>query len=236
MLGVIGATSAASLVGGHIPWADAAAPPAPNGMALPACIVTPQQTEGPYFVDERLRRADIRTDPSNGSTKPGVPLALALNVTQLVGATCTPLAGAMVDIWQCDAHGAYSDVLDRAGNFADTRGQKFLRGYQLTDNDGRVEFMTIYPGWYRGRTVHIHFKVRTNAADGRAGEFTSQWYFDDAVSDAVFAAGPYASKGPRTTRNERDGIFRRGGSDLILPVAKTADRYAATFDIGLRMR
>jgi hypothetical protein len=84
--------------------------------------------------------------------------------------------------------------------------------------------------------VHIHFKVRTNASSGRAGEFTSQWYFDDAVTDAVFASGPYAARGTRTTRNERDSIFRRShGSDLMLELTRTPAGYTGTFDVGLRL-
>ena len=88
------------------------------------------------------------------------------------------MAGAMVDICQCDAIGVYSDV--RATNgFFNTGGQRFLRGYQVTDASGVAKFTTVYPGWYQGRSVHIHFKIRTNAG-GRNAEFVSQLYFDDA--------------------------------------------------------
>src|SRR5437867_5298885 len=116
----------------------------PTVTAMPPCIVRPEQTEGPYFVDERLNRSDIRSDPSDGSVKEGVPLQLALRVHEIRGKKCLPLAGAMVDIWHCDARGVYSDVRER---FFDTRRKKFLRGYQTTDADGAVRFQTIYPGW-----------------------------------------------------------------------------------------
>src|SRR2546422_1615619 len=139
-------------------WARLWAPEA-AATALPPCIVRPEQTEGPYFVDERLNRTDIRSDPSDGSVKEGLPLQLALRIHEIRGQRCTPLHGAMVDIWHCDALGVYADVRDR---FFDTRRKKFLRGYQTTDADGAVHFQTIYPGWYPGRTVHIHFKIRTN--------------------------------------------------------------------------
>lgn len=200
-----------------------------------SCVVRPQQTEGPYFVDEKLNRSDIRLDPSDGSMKQGVPLRLALHVYRVDGGSCTPLPKALVDIWQCDALGAYSDVLDWVGSFEDTRGKKFLRGYQVTDASGKVEFMTIYPGWYPGRTVHIHFKIRTDPATEPGREFTSQLYFDDSLTDQVHEQSPYAAKGRRTTTNTADGIFRRGGSQLMLNLVKDDQGYTGTFDIGIQM-
>ncbi len=196
------------------------------------CVLTPAQTEGPYFVDERLNRSDIRSDPADGSLRPGLPLTLALRVAAVDGERCTPLPGAMVDIWHCDADGVYSDVAD-AG--ADARGRKFLRGYQLTDADGMARFATIYPGWYPGRAVHIHFKVRTQTAAGRRLEFTSQLYFDEAVTDRAYGREPYARRGPRRTRNEADGLYRRGGSQLLLSPVETEQGYAASFDVAVRV-
>ncbi|MGB3138331.1 MAG: hypothetical protein WBB18_16100, partial [Nodosilinea sp.] len=114
-------------------------------MGQPACTVRPQQTEGPFFVDEGLSRSDIRSDPAMGAVKPGVPLTLQFQVSQVGNDNCMPLAGAVVDVWHCDATGVYSDVADRR---ASTVGQKFLRGSQVTNADGIVEFITIYPGWY----------------------------------------------------------------------------------------
>jgi protocatechuate 3,4-dioxygenase beta subunit len=195
-------------------------------------VVRPEQTEGPYFVDERLNRSDIRSDPSDRSVRPGAPLHLVFNVSRVEGSACTPLAGALVDVWHCDALGQYSDVVDRG---FDTRGKKFLRGYQATDAKGAAEFRTIYPGWYQGRTVHIHFKIRTPPGAARTYEFTSQLYFDDAISDQVYAQAPYASRGRRTTRNEQDGIFRTGGAQLILPLTREGTGYAGTFAIGLQL-
>jgi protocatechuate 3,4-dioxygenase beta subunit len=203
-------------------------------VAAPACVITSQHTEGPYFVDERLNRSDIRSDPSDGTLVDGVPLRLVLQVAQVTASACSPLVGAQVDLWQCDALGNYSDEHDMSGLF-DTVGKKFLRGYQITDADGAVQFMTIYPGWYPGRTVHIHFKVRT-APDSQSGHgLTSQFYFDDALTDQVHAQPPYAAKGQRTLRNAQDGIFRNGGSQLILPLVQEAEGYAATFQLGLQM-
>ena len=199
---------------------------------LPTCTVRPQQTEGPYFVDERLDRSDIRSNPADGLVRAGVPLQLALRVSQVSGDRCTPLAGAIVDIWHCDAEGVYSDVNDRGFS---TAGQQFLRGYQVTDATGSVQFLTIYPGWYQGRTAHIHFKIRANSPSEQSYEFTSQLYFDDTTTDRVHAQAPYATRGERTVRNDRDGIFQRGGNQLLLSPTETTQGYTATFDIGLEM-
>lgn len=197
---------------------------------LPGCVVRPEQTEGPYFVHERLRRSDIRSDPATGAVKAGVPLRVTFRVSGVSGNRCTPLPGAQVDVWHCDAAGAYSDVRDAGGS---TLGQKFLRGYQVTDANGAVTFTTIYPGWYPGRTVHIHFKIRTEPQAKRGKEFTSQIYFDDALTDRIFAQAPYASRGRRSARNETDGLFRRGGRQLMIALQEDGRGYAGTFDLGL---
>ena len=240
MLGYMSATAAAVLVGCERRQSDFAnttrvSPRAGTKTGTrvpPSCVVRPEQTEGPYFVDERLNRSDIRSDPTDGSVKDGIPLQLLIRVSQIGGNGCTPLAGAMVDLWQCDALGIYSDVQDRS---FDTSGKKFLRGYQATNNNGSAEFITIYPGWYHGRTVHIHFKIRTNAASRRAYEFTSQLYFEESITDQAHMQAPYVSRGRRTTMNTMDGIFRRGGDRLILQVARQAQGYAGAFDIGLQI-
>ena len=202
-----------------------------------SCKPTPQQTEGPYFVDEHLHRADIRYEPSDGSVKEGAPLTLQMHVFSVGKTGCKPLPRAVVDIWQCDAQGVYSDVVDLNFN---TLGKKFLRGYQETDAEGRVQFLTIYPGWYPGRTVHIHFKIRTDQKVMRAYEFTSQFYFDDSVTDRVHEHAAYAARQKKSarlsrTKNEEDSIFRNGGKQLILKVVKTDNGYAGSFDVGLQM-
>ncbi len=198
---------------------------------LPACVVRPEQTEGPYFVDVMLNRSDIRSDPADGSVRPGAPLSLQFNVTR-IGDACVPLAGAMVDIWHCDAGGVYSGVNDP--NSGSTEGSQFLRGYQLTDAGGAAVFTTIYPGWYRGRTAHIHFKIRTQEG-GANYEFTSQLYFDDSFTDQVYTREPSPARGDRDTRNGNDGIFGDGGELLTLNVVESGDGYAAVFDIGMQM-
>jgi protocatechuate 3,4-dioxygenase beta subunit len=192
--------------------------------------VRPQQTEGPYFVNTQLNRADIRSDPTDGSVRPGVPLALSIVVSRLSGQACTPLPGVMVDVWQCDHEGVYSGVQDPQFS---TRDKKFLRGYQVTGADGVARFTTIYPGWYRGRTVHIHFKLRSPASQQPGYEFTSQLYFNESVTDAVFAKAPYATRGPRSTLNANDGIFRRGGAQLMLDAEMQDVGYAGSFHVAL---
>jgi protocatechuate 3,4-dioxygenase beta subunit len=223
----LGATGVVWLAGGSLFSRRAVA-----SALAPSCVVRPEQTGGPYFVDERLNRSDIRSDPTDGRVRPGTPLALTLLVSRLNAGDCQPLAGAQVDIWHCDAQGIYSDVQDPGFN---TIGQKFLRGYQITDARGEARFVTVYPGWYPGRTVHIHFKIRTAPVTQRSFEFTSQLYFDDVLTDRVLAAPPYAANGPRTTRNQHDWIFRRGGDQLLLAPKITTDGYAATFAIGLQL-
>ena len=227
LLGAAGATMVAGRSNVY------SASPSSTGGKLPACIVTPKQTEGPFFVDERLKRSDIRLDPSDGSVKSGMPLHLTLRVSAVGPAACTPLSGAIVDLWQCDAVGVYSAVNEPGSQ--STAAKNFLRGYQVTEGDGSAQFTTIYPGWYPGRTVHIHFKVRVSGKSGRGQELTSQLYFDDALTDRIHAQSPYAGKGQRTVRNQRDGLFRNGGRQLMLSPAQSGEGYAATFDIGLQM-
>jgi protocatechuate 3,4-dioxygenase beta subunit len=208
------------------------ASPSSNDGKPPACIVTPKQTEGPFFVDERLKRSDIRVDAADGSVKSGVPLHLMLRVSAVGSRGCNPLSGAIVDVWQCDAIGVYSAVNEPGSH--STAAKNFLRGYQVTQADGSARFITIYPGWYPGRTVHIHFKISVGAKSGRGQELTSQLYFDDALTDRIHAQSPYAGKGQRTVRNQRDGLFRNGGGQLMLSPVQSGEGYAATFDIGLQ--
>lgn len=201
---------------------------------LPACVVRPRQSEGPYFVDTGLDRSDIRSDPTDGSMREGAPLSLGFRVSRLDAERCEPLAGALVDVWQCDAAGVYSGVEDIAGMF-DTTGKQFLRGHQVTDADGMARFTTIYPGWYPGRTVHIHFMIRTNPSGSEGHEFTSQLYFDDELTDRVLKGMPYAADADGRTRNADDGLYRNGGHQLLLEVIEDEDGYAATFDVGLQL-
>jgi protocatechuate 3,4-dioxygenase beta subunit len=199
-----------------------------SGTVLPTCVVVPELTEGPYFVDEKINRSDIRTDTDTGTVQEGVPLRLVFNVSSVSSGSCAAFQGAYVDIWHCNAAGLYSD--EQQNN---TVGQNFLRGYQVTDANGKAEFTTIYPGWYSGRTVHIHFKIRNALGATTSPTFTSQLFFDDTLTDTVFINAPYASKGTRNVRNANDSIYKSGGSTLLLNLTKEGDGYTATFNIGV---
>jgi len=200
------------------------------GSAL-SCVARPRQTEGPFFVDEPLNRSDIRSDPRSGATKAGVPLRLVFRVSRLAGTGCAPLAAARIDVWHSDAEGRYSDVRGFGG--ASTTGEQWLRGYQLTDAQGAAQFLTVYPGWYGGRAVHVHFKIRAADASRGTEDFTSQLYFDDRLTERIFALEPYAKRARRWLRNAEDGLYRDGGSQLLLAPEAEGRGYAASFDIAL---
>ena len=241
VLSLLGTAGASTFLAGCLPFhTEERLPGGPNSegstdlealaetnASLPVgCVVKPELTEGPVFVDDDLNRSDIRTDPSNGAVSEGKPLDLTFRISQVADGACSSLAGVQVDIWQCDANGIYSDTSELG---MQTVGQKFLRGYQITNDSGQVKFTTIYPGWYEGRTVHIHFKIRTD--DGY--DFTSQLFFDDVLTDEIFAEAPYNARGERNLRNEDDNIYAQSGGHLMLDVTPTDDGYETTFDVAL---
>lgn len=228
-VGVIGCGSDASTATSPSATPSSSATPSPSSGGA-SCVVRPQLTEGLYFVDEMLLRSDIRSDPGTGAVKPGVPLRLSYRVTR--SGDCTPQPNLLVDVWHCDALGLYSDVRDMG---FDTSGQRFLRGFQITDAQGLAQFVTIYPGWYSGRAVHIHFKMRSSPAAASGLEFTSQIFFDESTTDAVHAQAPYNAKGTRNTSNAADGIYQGGGSQLLLTPVAEGTGYAATLDIALQL-
>ena len=205
LLGVGGAAVFAACAKGTSNAIKSTASPSPLATALPGCVARPEKTEGPYFVDEKLNRSDIRSDPGDGTVSAGLPLQLAFSVARISGSACTAFAGALVDVWHCDALGVYSDVSDPGFQ---TKGKKFLRGYQVTDANGLARFTTIYPGWYQGRTVHIHFKIRSDAGAATGLEFTSQLFFDDAVTDQVHATGTIRPEGPANAQERRGWHLR----------------------------
>lgn len=226
-LGLIAVTAG----GGVFLPADAGAAPASPyaGLALfdagaGVCAITPEVTEGPFYFDPKLERADVTEG------KKGVSLEVRL---QVVDAACQPLAGARVDIWHCDAQGAYSGYPGQGdGRDVDTSGQSFLRGWQKTDANGIVSFTTIYPGWYRGRTTHIHFKV----FPGDRSVMTGQLFFPDALSDQIFATvAPYNDRpGKRDTSNARDGIAQEAGPLSQAALREAADAYQALMVVAVK--
>jgi protocatechuate 3,4-dioxygenase beta subunit len=156
------------------------------------CTLYPRQTEGPFYLDLDSLRRDITEG------KAGMPLSV---IVQVQSESCAPLKDVAVDLWQCDAAGVYSGFPGQLGGL-DTTGETFLRGTQVTDADGVAEFDSIYPGWYPGRTTHIHFKVHTSSTT----EATSQLYFPEDVTAGIYATVPYDARGPKDTPNAADGI------------------------------
>jgi protocatechuate 3,4-dioxygenase beta subunit len=177
------------------------------------CVLTPSATEGPYYIDPKLVRADVRDG------RPGALLKLKLQVLE---ADCRPAAGARVDIWHADAQGVYS-------GFGTGAGQSFLRGTQLADTAGEVAFTSVYPGWYPGRATHIHMKIFLNQAE----VLTSQLYFPDALSDAIYANQSAYRRGKRDTLNSDDRIARQAGGAAMAAVKEAADGYLASLIVAV---
>jgi protocatechuate 3,4-dioxygenase beta subunit len=173
-------------------------------------------TEGPYYLDLDLVRSDLTED------RVGAPLALTIVVAD--AETCTPIEDAAVDLWHCDAEGIYSGfVAASTGQGSASDDSIFLRGTQLSDGNGQVTFQTLYPGWYQGRTVHMHMKVHV----GGSQIHTTQLFFDDAFTDEVYASmEPYASRNNRDLQNSDDGIYSGGGEATTLNVVASGDGYA----------
>ena len=194
---------------------EAGAGPAGVASGLVTCVLAPEQTEGPYYVDD----ATFRRNVAEG--RPGAPLTLRLTVVN--ASSCRPIKGAAVEIWHCDAAGAYSAT----GAEADER---FLRGIQRTDAKGLALFRTIYPGWYPGRTVHIHTMVHL----GGNVVHTGQLYFSDATTDAVYRRRPYSARPNRTTRNAADSIYVNGGRRSTLKVVRRGSAYVGSITMGVQ--
>lgn len=188
-------------------------PPAPARKRL----LTAQTTEGPYYLAGTPTRADITEG------LPGVPLTLRLTLSDTEG---TPLAGLRVEVWQCDAQGLYSGFAGQTnGSAAELEQKTFLRGGLLAGQDGEVRFHTIYPGWYEGRTTHIHVKV----LNGARAVLTSQFFLPDALSEYIYTHLPgYRRQQLRNVLNSTDGIAIRAGETVIGSVTQAADRYLAT--------
>ena len=179
------------------------------------CVLTPELTEGPYYIaGEKLRR-DIRDG------HPGALLTLRLRV--LNASTCAPINGAAVDIWHADAAGNYS------GFGAGASSRTFMRGVQKTDKNGLALFTTVYPGWYQGRAVHIHVKVHV----GGSVVHTGQLFFPDALTTQVYKGRPYAARGGPDMRNAQDSIFVNGGRKSILAVTKNGSSYVGSIALGV---
>src|SRR6266436_1021862 len=217
-----------------------------------SCVASTNVTRGPYFVDNQSdsnitsddvdtsvpERSDIRSDTKGSTgTQSGLPVTLNITVGSYSSGACTPIANAQVHIWHCNAQGVYSDIQASTNdNDADLTGENFLRGYQYTDANGKVTFTTIYPGWYSGRAVHIHVKVRVFDSSGNVTtEATTQLFFDDSISTAVYAANSdYSRSGTRDTMDSADSIYAAESPALLVSLTGSASTsYAGTISIGV---
>jgi protocatechuate 3,4-dioxygenase beta subunit len=180
-----------------------------------SCVLTPELTEGPYYIAGEALRRDITEG------RPGTKLSV--RTTVLNASSCKPIKNAVVELWHADASGVYS------GFGSDVSNRTAMRGKQRTDRNGLAVFSTIYPGWYQGRTVHIHVKVWV----GGSVVHTGQLFFPEATSDAVYANAPYAARGPRDQHNTSDSIFVNGGSKGLLKLSKAGAGYTGSITMGV---
>jgi protocatechuate 3,4-dioxygenase beta subunit len=193
-----------------------------------ACVLTPEATEGPFYLDLDKVRSDITEG------REGTPLDLKITVVDATG--CTPIKDAAIDVWHCDAGGVYSGFSQAGaggpgGGQSTTDDQTFLRGTQVTDANGLGEFRTIYPGWYRGRAVHIHMKVHV----GGSVVHTGQLFFDDGLTDQVYGSAPYSSRGTPDVRNSADDIYRdAGAASAVLAMTPSGNGYVGDITVGVR--
>ena len=222
LLGLGGIAAAALGAGGVLAALgrdDAAAAgsgPAAVASGLVACVLTPEMTAGPFILDGDKVRRDIREG------RPGTRLELATTVVDV--STCKPIRSAAVDVWHCDAGGTYSGFAQEG-----TEGDTFMRGIQRTDRSGVARFTTVYPGWYSGRTVHIHVQVSV----GGNVLHTGQLFFPERLTDAVYRRAPYNTRPNRDTRNATDSIYRNGGGRSMLRLAKSGSGYVGRITMGI---
>jgi protocatechuate 3,4-dioxygenase beta subunit len=212
---LVGLTAGALGLSGWKLHAAEGAGPAGVASGAVTCVLTPEQTEGPYYIaNEKVRR-------SITEGRPGTSLTLRLKVVD--ASTCRPIKGAAVDIWHADTAGVYSGFGQGAAN------RTFMRGIQRTDAKGIATFHTVYPGWYQGRTVHIHVKVHV----GGNVVHTGQLYFSDALTDVVYRKAPYSSRPGRDVRNKTDFVFANGGRRSTLTVRRNGAGYLGTIVMGV---
>ncbi len=181
---------AAGMLGAGSLMAGPIAALVPRALAS-SCTLTLTDAQGPFYLNNALVRSDITEG------RPGLPLHLVLRVVR--ASDCAPVAGAVVDVWQTGVAGRYSGIPSEG-----TAGQTFMRGIQLTTATGIACFRTVFPGWYLGRTAHIHVKINPNLAN----ELTTQLYFRPGLIETVYEHAPYALRGPSPTDNDSDPLYR----------------------------
>jgi len=197
--------------------------------AATTVVLTPQEEQGPYFVDGQLERKDVLYDTTTGTVQPGLHLFLKITINQVAAGVVTPLTGARFDIWEANASGLYSDESSEG-----TTGENYLRGYQIADSTGVVEFLTIYPGWYSGRTPHIHGMVRLYSGSTVTFKFDTQFFFPDELTAEVYKLDPYSARAAsQNTFNTTDRVFNYtdcdtgavSGQELLWTVVRANSSY-----------
>lgn len=216
-----GSAASSSLLSACRSSGGSSSPTSTGSAGNTGCVLTPEQIEGPFHVPMSLVRRDI-TD-----NKPGVPLAINISVTEV--GSCSPIPNAMVDIWHADAEGLYSSFPNQGENQSiDTSSESFLRGIQSTNENGSVTFDSIYPGWYPGRTTHMHVKVLLDSTTA----VTTQLYFPDSISQTVSQSEAYSDRGAPDTPNSQDG-FGGGDSGLQMIVSGSVAGYTASINMAI---
>jgi protocatechuate 3,4-dioxygenase beta subunit len=199
-----------------------------------SCTVTPEGEEGPYFVDDSatgFARSDIRSNLDGTNTQSGIPLTLSIYANDSEN-SCAAMANVQIDIWHCNGSGIYS-----AEDVEDTTGETWLRGYQITDAYGLASFKTIVPGWYAGRTTHIHLRLRsTYDSTTTGGTNTTQLFFPQDVIDTINTTiSPYSAEGTNPTTNASDHVYsgETDGANLLTLSGDNTNGYTATIKINL---
>lgn len=199
-----------------------AAPSAPTTGVDGVCFLNPDVVDGPYYVDEAIMRRDVTEG------KKGIPLEIRVRI---VDGSCRPISGARIDTWQADAGGIYSNFRNQGDDLTiATIGQSYLRGTQISDDNGQVVFTSIYPGWYRGRTPHVHFKIYI----GGRTRLTGQLFFPDALNEFIYGnVEGYKRPLVRDTINATDWILADATYHAMADVREELDRYVATIIFGV---
>jgi len=198
------------------------------------CVVMPPETESPFpypggEINNPLNRSDIREDQT------GIPLIYTFTVVN-TNDNCAVVPGARVDIWHCNKDGYYSGYANQNGylGIKSYVGKTWLRGYQVADANGKVKFITIYPGWYVGRATHIHLEVFVNNTLKKTGQVA----FDEQISKKVYGTALYKAHGNNTTSNIEDGVFGNSGTDLaneMTILSGNKDKIRGTYTIGIAL-
>jgi protocatechuate 3,4-dioxygenase beta subunit len=216
---IVGLGPVSRILGGTASAATAGA------KAVPDCTMINAGEIGPYFVDGQLERSDVRVNTATGVAVDGVPLKLTLTFND--GGCNAPLVGARVDIWSANAEGVYSDE-----SVEQTLGDDSLRGYQITDSTGTVKFTTLYPGWYAGRTTHIHARIRTYSGSTVTSDFITQYFFDATSQAAIltaYAADDKTAFQARDTDHVYQAEIAEGGAAVLTISGNVTDGYTGSY-------